>query len=1217
MAPTSGAPSPATLRVRRWDRFLQGPDGDLIDRLYVPALSAATRYDRCCAYFSSTVLAVAARGFGAMVGRLQEAPPPVGVAPIRLLVNESMTPEDVRALADDRDVARLERFLMERFHTPTDALARARLATLAWLVKRGWLEIRVGVMRSGIGILHDKFGIATDGAGDRLTFAGSANETASGLTANFESLEVSTSWDDPERDGAFRERFETMWRDEHASVHVVPLPEALRDHLIALAPDDAPVGEPRDSLARRRAAMAWRFIAEAPYLPNGARASDATTPVTLWPHQRRVVTDVADAWPAGRLLCDEVGMGKTIEAIAALRRLLAGRGVRRVLVLLPAGLVRQWQAELREKGGLLFPRYDGSGMLTWPDETERRGVTLATALEEPQLLISRELLRGDAHLPIVLDAEPWDLVILDEAHAARRSKQEEGAYNGATRLLELTRQLQLRGVARGLMLLSATPMQVSPWEPWDLLSVLGQGGAWLGDFSAVRDFYVRLAWLRQGTLAPPMARAMAAMVVDDPDFPPPPTFAAMTDGADRATRIDHLADRMAYAVPDERHALADWMRDGAPLARRMHRNTRDTLRDYYSQGMLASPPPTRHVHDARFRFAHEDERAAYDAIEAYMDERFRSLEREQRGKGFVMTIYRRRAASSPHALRLSLGRRRAALERVAQDYATSELMDRDDAPEDIDLLDLPDDMNRGAPAGLPRADVDARAEIAEIDRLVRALDDLAGKDTKRDRLLEELSRIADDGRPVLVFTEYADTMHYLRGFLEGALGDGLGCYSGAGGALRVDDQWVQASKDGVRAALDAGRLSVLLCTDAASEGLNLQSAGAVINYDLPWNPARVEQRIGRVDRIGQRLSQVRVTNLLLKDSVDDQVYSALRARCLMFETFVGAMQPVLARASRMLRGELPVSAVDLSEVATTVDTDEVVNAMFQRSGAVAMADGDAPIDQDALRDELGALADLSDAGVRVSVDSDGGRCTVTIGTRVQAVALTPAGAESDLGATPLTAPLPLWGEIADALSPHGDRAPLVVATVKDGPFQAAVAIWIDEHDVATPVESMVALRARLDSWDGHAPPASAHAVAMSQACGQAQRRIDELRAVSERRVLEGLRAQVEAARYRLQVEVGKVLAWMGAALTPGGLNRALYAGTSGAHASAVLLAEAYKRFGGYPTWTPELVERLRTFEEALTANQRRAMQTLSELTAALQDPRWVASATLKRAAAEH
>ena len=87
--------------------------------------------------------------------------------------------------------------------------------------------------------------------------------------------------------------------------------------------------------------MRWRFAVEAPYLPDGQRSCDAMAPVSLWPHQIRVVEETAVAWPAGRLLCDEVGMGKTVEAIMVLRRLLAGRGVRRVLLLVPAGILRQ------------------------------------------------------------------------------------------------------------------------------------------------------------------------------------------------------------------------------------------------------------------------------------------------------------------------------------------------------------------------------------------------------------------------------------------------------------------------------------------------------------------------------------------------------------------------------------------------------------------------------------------------------------------------------------------------------------------------------------------------------------------------------------------------------------------------------------------------------------------------------------------------------------
>ncbi|HEY5473846.1 MAG TPA: SNF2-related protein, partial [Candidatus Limnocylindrales bacterium] len=139
-------------------------------------------------------------------------------------------------------------------------------------------------------------------------------------------------------------------------VHTVSLPEALRQQLVRLAPRRKPEREPVTASARQRAAMLWRYVAEAAYLPNGEEASDQTALVKLWPHQRRVVVEAAAAWPDGRLLCDEVGMGKTIEAILALRRLLAGRGVGRVLILPPAGLLGQWQGELREKGGLVFPR---------------------------------------------------------------------------------------------------------------------------------------------------------------------------------------------------------------------------------------------------------------------------------------------------------------------------------------------------------------------------------------------------------------------------------------------------------------------------------------------------------------------------------------------------------------------------------------------------------------------------------------------------------------------------------------------------------------------------------------------------------------------------------------------------------------------------------------------------------------------------------------------
>jgi hypothetical protein len=91
-----------------------------------------------------------------------------------------------------------------------------------------------------------------------------------------------------------------------------------------------------------------------------------------------------------------------------------------------------------------------------------------------------------------------------------------------------------------------------------------------------------------------------------------------------------------------------------------------------------------------------------------------------------------------------------------------------------------------------------------------------------------------------------------------------------------------------------------VCTDAAAEGLNFQFCGALVNYDMPWNPMRVEQRIGRIDRLGQRFSDIRIINLHYEDTVEADVYRALRSRISIFEKVVGGLQPILTRLPRLI-----------------------------------------------------------------------------------------------------------------------------------------------------------------------------------------------------------------------------------------------------------------------------------------------------------------------------
>jgi len=172
------------LRERAWKRFLRGPDPSLLEELYVPALSAAVRYDRCCSYFSSSVLAAAARGFAGMIERLESmgknAPRPA----VRLVVNEELDEEDVKAMLETGNLDVLEKRLKKHFKTPKDILEKQRLAMLAWLVNKGLLAIRVGVMRRGGGIVHAKFGGVSDEVGYSIVFAGSGNESSRGILGN-------------------------------------------------------------------------------------------------------------------------------------------------------------------------------------------------------------------------------------------------------------------------------------------------------------------------------------------------------------------------------------------------------------------------------------------------------------------------------------------------------------------------------------------------------------------------------------------------------------------------------------------------------------------------------------------------------------------------------------------------------------------------------------------------------------------------------------------------------------------------------------------------------------------------------------------------------------------------------------------------------------------------------------------------------------------------
>ncbi|MDH7603137.1 MAG: helicase-related protein [Armatimonadota bacterium] len=1173
-----------SLRSVAWKEHLRAPDSQLVDDLYGPALERAVHYDRCCAYFSSSVLAAASRGFGGLIRNILQYGEKIPKPAVRLLVNEQLDSQDMEALLSTGDYEPLIRKLLKQFKTPKDVLEHKRLEALAWLVANGWLEVRVGLMRRTSGMLHAKYGIVRDSRGNALAFMGSGNETREGLLDNYEELRLFRSWKEKSDTDYYQDCFEKLWADRDEHVMTIPLPEAVKAKLIKLAPVEAPTEEPRLDKKRLEAAMVWKFISRAPYLPDGETACDATAPVDMWPHQRKVVEDTARAFPAGRLLCDEVGMGKTIEAILVLRRLLCGRGVKRALLLVPAGLLKQWQDELREKGGLLVPRWE-DGYLYRPHEKKIQMEAAKAFAQEDVLLVSREWARLESNRQILLAAPRWDLVLMDEAHAARRRWPKEGEFNTGNLLLELLREMQLERRTRGIILLSATPMQTNPWEPWDLLSVLGVGGNWMVEFADIRTYYDVISKLEQKPPDWHAARTVEKLVTTDKEFPEPPKKLG-----------GRLSDALEVALPDERKQYAQWLRCGSPLWRRMHRNTRETLREYHRKGFLDYDVPNRDVQDVIFDYTSASERDCYDAVKRYIDTRFARLEGEKSGKGLVMTIYRRRAASSPYALRRSMERRLEACEKVIRRQWLGVWRPED---EQLDLRDLGDADIEDVDPALPATPEDAEAEKKEILAILDKLNALGNTDSKFAKFREVLAEVTSDGRAALVFTEYYDTMQYLREQLEPIYTSTLGCFSGEGGEIWHDGKWVPVSKGEITERLKSGELKVLVCTDAASEGLNLQAASALINYDLPWNPSKVEQRIGRIDRIGQVEKKLPIRNMFLKNSVDMRVYQVLRERIGLFHHFVGRMQPVLSLAREALRNERAEEFLDsIDRRIKEIESDSVATSVFKDDGAQDTSQVEPILKREDIEWALSLLEGIG-GKIKAKKLRNCQAWSISGLGKTECVSVSLDVLEKREEVKPVTPGTELVDRLSKSLDVPDSRMPLVVAEFADGAFRAAEARWVQGERVER-VRCMKHLRELMSGWDGLPPAQAAIHKASEEARAKAERRVQEMKRIFAERERYGIESQVLAARNRLLRELARTLRCIDA----GDLISTFNAQCAKENRSDGRYRRANTLLGGLPAFSQDELAEIDEYVRNLKEDRRKVRITGTEIDAAINDPRW-------------
>ena len=568
--------------------------------------------------------------------------------------------------------------------------------------------------------------------------------------------------------------------------------------------------------------------------------------VDLNPHQiEAALFALHSPLSKGVILADEVGLGKTIEAGIVLCQLWAERK-RRLLVICPASIRKQWALELEEKFSLPVRVLDAKAHR----EAQRDG---------------RAPLAGDAIVVISynyantlrdeLKAVAWDLVVIDEAHKLRN------AYRPSNKVGQ-----GIRWATDGCrkLLLTATPLQNSLLELYGLSTLIDE--TLFGDVDAFRSLYT---------------------------------------GA--GSNLDALRTRLAtFCKRTLRNQVSEYVR-------------------YTERHPVTRPfQPT------------DDEYALYEAVSAFL-QREESYALPHRQRHLTALILRKLLASSAPAIAATLDTLRERLEALAagkegNDPPLAEQLIETEELEG-DLLDeiLSDDEAEPPTSLRPLNRQQLREEIEILRRLADRARGL-GVDSKSAALLTALdvglARMATTGaaRKALVFTESRRTQEYLKEFLESngyagqvVLFNGT---NGGPGATAIYERWADHNRDSgrvsgskavdLRTALvehfrDHG--TILLATEAAAEGINLQFCSLVVNYDLPWNPQRIEQRIGRCHRYGQQHDVVVINFLNERNAADKRVLELLTEKFSLFSGVFGASDDILGSIDSGVEFEQRILAI--------------------------------------------------------------------------------------------------------------------------------------------------------------------------------------------------------------------------------------------------------------------------------------------------------------------
>lgn len=819
-------------------------------------LKGAKSYDRIAGYFSSSILEIAGEAIESVNGQ------------VRVICNSSLAKEDVVTATAAKNAMRKEWCSSK----PEEIFSNAspRLTKLYELIKSDKMLVRV-LPDDVFGLIHGKAGVITLVDGSQTSFVGSVNETYSAWRLNYEML-----WEDDSAEAVqwVQDEFDYFWNSPYA----IPLADFVVEDIKRISARE----EIDDINAWKKEPEPSSAVIESPVYRQE---------LGLWEHQKYFVNtafrDHQKSYGARYVLADQVGLGKTIQ-LAMSAQLMALWGEKPVLIIVPKTLIWQWQDEM--KNLLDMPSAVWTGR-EWVDENAIKYPPVADIRKCPRRvgIISQGLIvNGRDELLEQLLSMEFECVIVDEAHRARRSNLGTGKEDQKPQPNHLMAfLLKISRKTRSLLLATATPVQMYPIECWDLLYILSQKNdsvlgdkfsRWRTDPKKALDLIMdreqlngigleQWEWLRNpfppasedeitfGTLRKNLRMPEDVFVIK-------PDILKEIQGRPEERRMGRIMDH-------------GFMQNYNPFIRHIVRRTRDFL-----ENKLSPETGEPYLKKIEIELLGEKDNEAL-SLPPYLKQAYEQAEefcellsQRVRGGGFIKTLLLKRVGST------MLAGKNTATKMLNWGNMSADEFGEDDGSEEVRYSEVKDLSEE---------------ERECLQNFIKTLDVNKDKDPKYELVLDLLLNKGFAEKGCIIFSQYFDSVYWVAVNLSNDMkGVTIGIYAGGdkSGIIR-DGKFQKRSKEDVKTMVRRREIKILLGTDAASEGLNLQTLGTLINLDLPWNPTRLEQRKGRIQRIGQINDKVTIYNMRYKGSVEDRVHEMLSERLQNISSIFGQLPDVL------------------------------------------------------------------------------------------------------------------------------------------------------------------------------------------------------------------------------------------------------------------------------------------------------------------------------------